>query len=60
MMHRKDYRLIAAAFYQTRPNPVNPRGVWNTSLNFLADELARENPRFDKDKFIDAAEGVVL
>ena len=58
-MTRKDYILIAAAMLLTR---LNYGPSWNANLfralddasKALADELARDNPRFDRAKFLTA------
>jgi len=59
-MTRKDYVLIAAALREARSNYSLPNvaiyhnGIDNAAHR-LADALGRDNPRFDRERFLDAA-----
>ena len=56
-MTRKDYVLIAAALKDARPYAANQTAsdvLANVAAN-LADMLKRENPRFDRTRFMAAA-----
>lgn len=46
MMTKKDYELLA--------DTIGPL-VWPTNLFEVADELAKANPKFDRDKFMQRA-----
>ena len=60
-MTRKDYILIAKAFRQAQEDNYGDSSA-NAGIEYasdlLADALAKENPRFDKDKFIKACVGI--
>lgn len=55
-MTRKDYELIAAAIKATKPpshhQAADQQHEWTAST--LADALGRDNPRFDRERFIKA------
>ena len=68
-MTRKDFQLIADAFAAATPfidtpavpngsgNPTNAWGLadgWARSINKVAAALEESNPRYDRDKFVDA------
>ena len=56
-MTRKDYVLIADAMKRARPVILNNRGpldMWESCVDELAQALARSNPRFDAQRFINA------
>ncbi len=59
-MTRKDYVLLAEAIasaYAAIPAPENPHetnGVRRVASH-VADALARDNPRFDRERFLKAA-----
>jgi hypothetical protein len=63
-MTRKDYVAIAAAISEARMNPTHffinreegeyGEGVFSVAVA-LADRLARDNPRFDRARFLKAA-----
>jgi len=67
-MTRKDYVALADAFAQTRPigNPSDPslRGrifqhrmsQWLLDRDLVAIKLQRDNPRFDRARFVRATE----
>ncbi len=58
-MTRKDYVLIAAALNTARVQVQDtPAEMHGTCARFIADELARDNPRFDRSRFLKAA-GVI-
>ena len=67
-MTRKDYIAIADALAQTRPDStmLDPIVVkesveiwdqWLRDRRRVADVLASDNPRFDRQRFYDACEG---
>lgn len=60
-MTRKDYILIARVFRQAQEDNYGDSSA-NAGIEYasdlLADALAKENPRFDRDKFIKACVGV--
>ena len=60
-MTRKDYILIAAALERSKPLPIaNPkmdavrRSVFEMAARNIADALAQDNPRFDRERFLKA------
>jgi hypothetical protein len=58
-MTRKDYVLIAEAAATARPNPRSDRGKdwydgWHVTVCALANALANDNPRFDRERFLKA------
>ncbi len=53
-MTRKDYVLIAEALRESRPQMGGIEG-WNCAAIGVADALARDNPRFDRERFLKAA-----
>jgi hypothetical protein len=58
-MTRKDYELIAEALASTRydnNSSIAEAEQWRRDLEAVASALAEDNPRFDKDRFIAAAE----
>lgn len=57
MMSRKDYILIAAALHtvQLHITPGTARATFNNAVNKLADALATDNPRFNRERFLTAA-----
>ena len=56
-MTRKDYIKLAAALAYTRPDEDNrtPERVWSDVVDIIGDVLKKDNPRFDRGRFIDAA-----
>lgn len=65
-MSKKDYQAVARAFHKTRPDP-SPRldgpavhplmvDVWEKTRNTVADVFAQDNPRFSRERFIEACE----
>lgn len=61
-MTRKDYILIAAALKDARDDIKDkefpPRDLWDGldyGCEWLADALGRDNPRFDRERFLRAA-----
>jgi hypothetical protein len=56
-MSAKDYKALARAFKRERPAKswLNKMVQWRADLAAVADELAADNPRFDRDRFIAAA-----
>jgi hypothetical protein len=64
-MIRKDYELIAAALKSARvPSTLGNqnKAIYNNGVTnaaaFIAQALAKDNPRFDSAKFLTAAAGV--
>ncbi len=59
-MTRKDYVLIAEALKNARPDPHGTTisrhryDGWHVSACALADALANDNPRFDRERFLKA------
>ena len=59
-MTRKDYKLIAKVMCDSKPTntyPDEPIQAWTEVMRGLISMLRRDNPRFDTQKFIDAANG---
>lgn len=64
-MTRKDYILIAGALQTARVKAENKPGVlpksWEVPMNFdaehVADALATDNPRFDREHFLSVVRG---
>lgn len=54
---RKDYVLIAEVLRAVRPNTADEamHVQWVYDTRALADALGRDNPRFDRDRFLKAA-----
>lgn len=63
-MTKKDYQAIAAALYRVRPAPeclavaggAAMLGQWAQDRNAIANVLAEDNPRFNRELFIEACE----
>jgi len=61
-MTRKDYTALAAALNKSRPDPADPHGQghhiaqWVRDVLAISDALAADNPRFDRDRFWQAAD----
>lgn len=61
-MTKKDYILIAAALNRSKPESYlkgiihspNLERQWECDVEHIADVLQEDNPRFDRDKFIQA------
>lgn len=56
-MTKKDYELIAGSFSRTQPSKENlpdHHSEWRVQIFNLSSVLARENPLFNRDKFIKA------
>ena len=65
-MSKKDYQAIAGAFYRLQPEPAHSndpdkrsidamRGVW-FSLRAGIESVLAANPRFDRERFVQACE----
>ena len=52
-MTRKDFQLIADVLSATRTSPANRMVVKELAVTF-ASELAKTNPRFNKERFVKA------
>lgn len=62
-MSKKDYQAIAGAFYATRvfedasrKHADAMKAQWRASVEFVAEALAADNPRFDRARFLEACE----
>ena len=57
-MTRKHFERIAAALASVRPSfstdPTASLSQWVDTVQAICDMLARENPRFDRARFVDA------
>ena len=56
-MTRKDYRRIADAMLASKPAPywdANKHAQYKVSVSRLCDALQADNPRFDRQKFMQA------
>jgi hypothetical protein len=59
-MTRKDYKIIAKVMCDNKPSPTYPEtpiDAWTDVMRGLLSALSQDNPRFDRSKFIDAANG---
>ena len=56
MMTKQHFQIIAGAMYLCRPQSGDP-AEWRNTCERLADMCERENPRFDRGKFMRACEG---
>lgn len=64
-MTRKDYVALAEALSLTEPSKsVDSQGVitpqwhvWLVTVDSIANTLAADNPRFDRDRFLKACQG---
>jgi len=54
-MTKKDYNLIAKVMKKSFERDIKPS--LNSFLNDLMYALQKENPKFDKDKFVEAVYG---
>lgn len=62
-MSKKDYQAIAAALYRVHQEdipapgfPPQPAVRFDMVIGAIADVLAQGNPRFDRERFIEACE----
>lgn len=56
-MTRKDYKLIAAALREAKPEGDNMAlATWQLTVNNIATALAGDNPRFDYQIFLKACD----
>ena len=56
-MHKQDYIKIAATLKENHPtvdNSMQALSVWNVIVLDFADMLAKDNPRFDRERFLTA------
>lgn len=56
-MTRKDYILLVDALREAHPHMVHQseeREQWQVDCESIADALARDNPRFDRARFLTA------
>lgn len=56
-MTRKDYERLAAALLSTRPMGDERFEGWSDAVKAVANALAADNPRFDRERFVAACEG---
>lgn len=61
-MTRKDYVALAEALHAAALRPGEERNVtaylmWVNCRDMIATVLAADNPRFDRDRFVKAAQG---
>lgn len=58
-MTRQDYEVIAKAFADTRPRDTQfaRKDQWNACVAEMVVLLAKDNPRFDPNKFVEACGG---
>lgn len=57
-MTRKDYVLLAAALLRSKPDSSSTymeQDQWERDVKSVADALAGDNARFERQRFIDAA-----
>lgn len=56
-MTKKDYQALARMMWNARRTPLSPEeGMRREIMGKLADVLAADNPRFDRERFIRACE----
>lgn len=58
-MSRKNYKRLAGALHREKPAPnwsPNKHVQWTQDVRAVADALAGDNPRFDREKFTRACE----
>jgi hypothetical protein len=58
-MSKKDYQAIARAFWEARPisaERTGPRSDWQRAIDTVANVMAADNPRFDRQRFTTACE----
>jgi hypothetical protein len=53
-MTKKDYELIANGFVMTLTSAYNGPEGYKLAVEYMADELEHENPRFNRIKFMEA------
>jgi hypothetical protein len=53
-MTKKDYKLIAKALNNVMPYNKEHQALFMDVIDSLSDELIKDNPLFNKDKFIKA------
>lgn len=53
-MTKKDYEVIATAFVTTVQRAYNGEKGYKLAVAYMADELERNNPKFDRSKFYNA------
>ena len=59
-MTKRDYIKLADAFYQTRPQEhwdANKRQQWQQDMKFVANTLALDNSKFNRETFYKACGG---
>ena len=61
-MSKKDYELIAGVLYYTQPSTswLNKHVQWRHTMNAMAETLEKNNPKFNRQRFIDACLGVTV
>ena len=56
-MTKKDYILIASAFFDGYGSHTMGNDMHAELIRIMAEKLQKENPRFDKKRFIEACGG---
>jgi len=56
-MTKKDYKLIASVMQEVLEDPCLYESVWAVTVEKLAAALQKDNPRFNKEKFVAACYG---
>lgn len=56
-MTKKDYKLIASVMQDVLEDPCLYESIWATTVEKLAAALQKDNPRFNKEKFVAACYG---
>lgn len=56
-MTKKDYQLIASVMQEVLKDPCIYESVWAVTVEKLIAALQKDNPRFNKEKFVAACYG---
>lgn len=65
-MTRKDYQVLASALHDVQPELITSSddrygaaygNQWQACVSAIADALAKDNPRFDRTRFLVACNG---
>jgi hypothetical protein len=57
-MTRRDYDLISKVLARCQPSVLDATSLRNLIIYSLANALAEENPRFDRERFMQTCSGV--